>query len=497
MSGFFQIGLAPGWNSQMHSQQSSRRHFLAAQALGLGSVALTWLLRQDGVLAETVRPELEKKSYDLLSKPSFSKPQARAMVSLFMQGGPSHIDLTDPKPILNQLDGEKFPGDIKYDNAAEASSRVLGCPWRFRKHGDCGMEFSELLPHFGEIADDITLIRSMTTGVNNHGESLYALNTGRTQAGRPSLGSWLTYGLGTECQDLPAYVVLTDPGGLPVLGTHNWSNGWLPALYQGTVARSREPRILNLDPPPQLKGLPQERYLEYLGKLNREHLARHPGETDLEARIASYELAARMQTAAKEALDLSQETEATQKLYGLDNDKTRDFGTRCLLARRLIERGVRFVSVYSYAQMWDHHGALRGALPQACLRIDQPCAALVKDLKQRGLLDSTIVHWGGEMGRLPVIQNDTGPDRVGRDHNTYGFSSWFAGGGFKAGHTHGATDEFGHRAVEGVVTHHDYHATLLHLFGLDPKQLTFTRNAAPQSLIDATATARIVREVLA
>ncbi len=481
----------------MRGDSSSRRHFLAAQALGLGSVALTWLLRHEGVLAETVRPELEKKSYDLLPKPAASEPKARAMISLFMQGGPSHIDLCDPKPVLNQLDGQKFPGDIKYDNAAEASSRVLGCPWRFRKHGDCGMDFSELLPHFGGIADDITLIRSMTTGVNNHGESLYALNTGRTQAGRPSLGSWLTYGLGTESQDLPSYVVLTDPGGLPVLGTHNWSNGWLPALYQGTVVRSREPRILNLDPPPQLKGLPQERYLEFVSKLNREHLARHPGETDLEARIASYELAARMQTAAKEALDLSQETEATQKLYGLDNEKTRDFGTRCLLARRLIERGVRFVSVYSYAQMWDHHGALRGALPQACLRIDQPCAALVKDLKQRGLLDSTVVHWGGEMGRLPVIQNDTGPDRVGRDHNTYGFSSWFAGGGFKAGHTHGATDEFGHRAVEGVVTHHDYHATLLHLFGLDPKKLTFTRNAAPQSLIDATATARVVTEVLA
>ncbi len=273
------------------------------------------------------------------------------MVSLFMQGGPSHIDLCDPKPVLNQLDGQKFPGDIKYDNAAEASSRVLGCPWRFRKHGDCGMDFSELLPHFGEIADDITLIRSMTTGVNNHGESLYALNTGRTQAGRPSLGSWLTYGPGAESHELPAYVVQTDPGGLPVLGTYTWSNGWLPAMYQGTVARSREPRILNLDPPPQLKGLPQERYLEYVNKLNREHLARHPGESDLEARIASYELAARMQTAAKEALDLSQETEATQKLYGLDNDKTRDFGTRCLLARRLIERGVRFVSVYSYAQM--------------------------------------------------------------------------------------------------------------------------------------------------
>lgn len=475
---------------------SSRRHFLSTQAFGLGSLALASLLKQDGLLAETVRPELEKKSYDLRPKPSVREPQARAMISLFMQGGPSHIDLCDPKPALNKLDGQMFPGDIKYDNAAQASSRVLGCPWRFDKHGDSGMDWSELLPHFASISDDLTLIRSMTTGVNNHGESLYALNTGRTQAGRPSLGSWLTYGLGSESQDLPSYVVLTDAGGLPVLGTHNWSNGWLPALFQGTVVRTREPRMLNLDPPPQLKGLPQERYLEYLSKLNREHLAKHPGETDLDARIASYELAARMQTAAKDALNLSEETEATQKLYGLDNDKTRSFGTRCLLARRLIERGVRFVSLYSYAQMWDHHGALRGALPQACLAVDQPCAALVKDLKQRGLLDSTIVHWGGEMGRLPVIQNDTGPANVGRDHNTYGFSMWMAGGGFKAGHTFGATDEFGHHAVEGKMTHHDYHATLLHLFGLDPKKLTFVRNATPQSLIEANTTARVVTEIL-
>ncbi len=484
-------------NDSETNKVSSRRHFLSTQAFGLGSLALASLLKQDGVFAENIRPELEKKTYDLKPKSPNTEPQAQAMISLFMQGGPSHIDLCDPKPILNKLDGEKFPGDIKYDNAAQASSRVLGCPWPFRKYGDCGMDFSNLLPHFGAIADDLTLVRSMTTGVNNHGESLFALNTGRTQAGRPSLGSWLTYGLGCETQDLPAYVVLTDAGGLPVLGTDNWSNGWLPALYQGTVVRSREPRILNLDPPPHLKGLPQERYLEYVAKLNREHLAKHPGETDLEARIASYELAARMQTAAKEALDLSQETEATHKLYGLDNDKTRSFGTRCLLARRLVERGVRFVSVYSYAQMWDHHGALRGALPQACLAIDQPCAALVKDLKQRGLLDATVVHWGGEMGRLPVIQNDTGPTNVGRDHNTYGFSMWLAGGGFKPGMTYGATDEFGHHAVEGKVTHHDYHATLMHLFGLDPKKLTFIRNAAPQSLIESSVSARVVHEILA
>jgi hypothetical protein len=306
----------------------------------------------------------------------------------------------------------------------------------------------------------------------------------------------MAYGLGTENQNLPAFVVLTDPDGLPVLGMQNWSNGWLPSLYQGTVVRPREPRILNLDPPRELRGEPQQRYLQYLSELNRDHLERHPGELDLEARIASYELAARMQSAAKEAVDLSQETEATQNLYGLNDPATKDYGTRCLIARRLVERGVRFVQLYTRYQLWDHHGNIRTALPAACKKVDQPSAALVADLKQRGLLDSTVVHWGGEMGRLPVIQNDAGPDSVGRDHNTYGFSTWLAGGGFKAGYIHGKTDEFGHKAVENIVTHSDYHATLLHLFGLNHEKLVFTRNLQEASLVDKQP-ARIVTEILA
>jgi hypothetical protein len=413
-----------------------------------------------------------------------------------MQGGPSAVDLCDPKPLLNKHHGEKFAGEIKYDNAAEASAKILGCPWKFQRHGECGMELSELLPHLGEIADDITLIRSMRTGVNNHGQSIDALNTGRPISYRPSLGSWMTYGLGAESRDLPAFVVLTDPDGLPVLGVQNWANGWLPSLYQGTVVRPREPRILNLDPSVLHRGRPQEAYLELLGEMNREHLARHPGESDLEARIASYELAARMQSAAKEAVDISQETAATHSLYGLDDPATRDYGTRCLIARRLVERGVRFVQLYTRYQFWDHHGSIRTALPAACRKTDKPSAALVRDLKQRGLLDTTLVHWGGEMGRLPVIQNDTGPDKVGRDHNTYGFSMWLAGGGVKAGTIHGETDEWGHRAVKDVVTHSDYHATLLHLFGLDHSQLTFVKNLRPQSLVDGQE-ARIVTELLA
>jgi hypothetical protein len=305
----------------------------------------------------------------------------------------------------------------------------------------------------------------------------------------------MTYGLGSESQNLPAFVVLTDPDGLPVEGVQNWSNGWLPSLFQGTVVRPREPRVLNLDPPPHLRGQAQRRSLAYLARLNRRHLERHRGEQDLEARIAGYELAARMQTAAKEALDIGRESPATRKLYGLDDPATREFGTRCLIARRLVERGVRFVQVFTRYQFWDHHGALLTALPAACRKTDRPSAALVKDLKARGLLDTTLVHWGGEMGRLPVIQNDAGLAHVGRDHNTYGFSMWLAGGGVRGGVVHGATDDFGHRAVRDVVTHADYHATLLHLFGLDPKKLIFTRGGREQSLVD-NQPCRVVRELL-
>jgi hypothetical protein len=481
---------------QSFSTPLSRRRFLAANTFGVGSVALAWLLREEGLLAEPLRPELEPRKYDLLPRAPHHEPRARAMISLFMQGGPSHIDLLDPKPVLSRLDGTKFPGEIQYDNAAQASAKLLGSPWKFSKRGQCGTEVSELLPCLGEVVDEIAVIRSMKTGVNNHGQSIFALNGGRPTAGRPALGSWLTYGLGSRSRNLPAYVVLTDPDGLPVEGVQNWSNGWLPALFQGTVVRPREPRILNLDPPEGRQGDSQYQYLDYLSKLNQDHLRQHAGELDLEARIAGYELAARMQTAAKEALDLSRETAATKKLYGLDDPATADYGARCLIARRLVERGVRFVQIFTRYQYWDHHGRIRTALPAACRKTDRPAAALVKDLKARGLLESTLVHWGGEMGRLPVIQNDAGPNEVGRDHNTHGFSTWLAGGGIKGGIVHGATDDFGHKAVTDVVAHTDYHATLLHLFGLDAKKLVYLRNGQEQTLTDGQP-CRVVREVLA
>ena len=466
------------------AMRSARRHFLAQGAMSLAPLAMSWAMQRDGLQAAPVKPELARQSFDLLPKQPRKTPQATAMISMFMQGGPSQVDLMDPKPELNRLDGKQFPGTIKYDNAAQASSRVLGSPWKFRRYGECGTPLSELLPGLSEVVDDILVIRSMHTGVNNHGQSIHAMNTGRTQRGRPALGSWLTFGLGADTDELPAYVAMTDPRGLPVEGVLNWSNGWLPSLFQGTVVRPREPRILNLEPPESFRGKVQSNYLDLLTRLNQRHIARRKGELELEARIANFRLAARMQTAAREALDISRESKATHAMYGLDDKATVEFGTRCLIARRLVERGVRFVQLFTKNQYWDHHGSIRQSLPASCLKVDRPAAALVADLKQRGLLDSTVVHWGGEMGRLPVIQNDAGPRQVGRDHNTYGFSMWVAGGGFRAGGTYGETDEFGHHAVEKVVNHFDYHATLLHLFGIHPDDLVYLRNGREQSLLD-------------
>ena len=459
--------------------------------MGMGGVALAWLLQREGLLAKLVKNE-PGAVHNLLPKKPHHPPKAKAMVSFFMQGGPSHMDLCDPKPMLDKWGGKDFPEKIKYDNAAQASSKVLPSFWKFKKHGQSGMDFSELLPGFSEIADDICLIRSTHTGVNNHGQSIHSLNSGRIVSGRPSLGSWLTYGLGAENQNLPAYMVLRDPANLPVEGVLNWSPGWLPSLYQGTVVRAREPRILNLEPPAHLRGKPQENYLDFLGTLNRDHVKKLPGELDLEARIASFELAARMQTAAADVMDVASESETTRKLYGLDVEETKEFGTRCLIARRLVERGVRFVQLFLNGQPWDNHENIHNALPAICRRTDQPAAALVTDLKQRGLLDSTVVHWGGEIGRLPVVQSRSKP---GRDHNGQGFSTWMAGGGFKRGIVHGETDEVGHRAAVGKVTANDYQATLLHQFGLDHNELVYQHGGKAQKLTNDRP-ARVVKEIL-
>ena len=459
--------------------------------MGLSGIAASWLLQRDGLRAAEstapTKPELVPRTYDTRPRPPQHQPRARAMISMFMLGGPSQIDLFDPKPELIKRSGEDFSGDVKFDNPAQASREIMGPAWKFRRHGQCGMELSELLPYLGDVADDITLIRSMHSGANNHFPAMMALYTGEPIGGRAPLGSWLMYGLGCESDRLPAFVAMTDPKGPPIRGNVEWYSGNLPAIYQGTHVRPAEPRIFNLDPPPHLRGAVQEGQLDFLGKFNDKHLREHPGENDLSARMASYQLAAQLQLSAREAFDISQETKATIKMYGIDQEITRSYGTRCLIARRLVERGVRFVEIFASSQEWDHHGGILTELPNRCREVDKPAAALVKDLKQRGLLDSTLVHWGGEMGRLPVVQFRDGKQKraaIGRDHNTYGFTMWVAGGGVRGGYVHGQTDDFAHHAVEDVVHHYDWLATVLHQFGLDYKRLKFNVAGRDVALVD-------------
>jgi len=475
----------------------SRRAFLATTSAGVGFFALAHLLQREGLLAAEgpSKPGENLPASLLPRKPHFA-PKAKAMISLFMHGGPSHVDLFDPKPELTKFSGKEYQGDVKYSFVNRASKKLFGSPWKFAKHGKCGTEVSELLPHTASIVDDISVIRSMHTGANGHEVSIRYFHGGIAGVtGRPTMGSWITYGLGTESQNLPAYMVLTDPAGPPVDAANNWNCGFLPPLYQGTVLRPQEPRILNLDPPAGLTRDIQRQNLDLLAELNKRHLATRPGEADLEARIASYELAAGMQVAAKEALDISREPEDVRKLYGIDQPECREYGTRCLIARRLVERGVRFVQIFLGGQPWDNHNTIQKGLPQICKRTDQPAAALVKDLKARGLLSSTIVHWGGEIGRLPVCEGELDA-KAGRDHNGQGFTCWLAGGGIKAGLTYGATDEVGHKAVENIVTPNDFQATLLHLLGLDHEKLMYHHGGKAQRLTDGRP-ARVVKDILA
>ena len=475
---------------------TSRRQMLFESAGGIGGIALAHLLGQEGLLAAEKRHVPKAgRTFDVRPRNPHHEPTARAMISLFMHGGPSHMDLLDPKPELTKHDGKDYQGDITFSFVKRASKKLMGSPFKFARHGQSGTEISELLPHTASIVDEIAVIRSMHTDVNGHEPSIWAMNTGQKRPGRPALGSWLNYGLGSENQNLPAYCVLTDPGGLPVDGVRNWSQGWLPAIYQGTPIRPKKPRILNLDAPPHLRGELQRQNLDLLQTLNRRHLERHPGEADLEARIASYELAASLQTVAREALDLSTESGATRKMYGLDNPVTRSYGERCLIARRLVERGVRFVQLFIAGQIWDNHSSIVKNVRSCCEKTDQPSAALVMDLKQRGLLDTTLVHWGGEFGRLPVTETHGKAETRGRDHNGQGFSMWLAGGGIQGGQAYGESDEVGHRAAVNKVAPADYHATLLHLFGMNHKKLTYFHNGKEESLTD-NAKCRIVADLL-
>lgn len=466
---------------------TTRRDFFSRMQDGLLGTALASLFARDGLAAE-------QRVYDLTPKKAHHAPRANAVIQLFQNGGPSQVDLFDHKPALAKYAGQPPSRDLAAEvRAVRQTGGLMPSHYKFSRHGKSGTELSELLPYLGKAADDICVIRSMFTTHLAHEAALFLMHGGRILPGRPSLGAWIVYGLGSENQNLPAYVVLDDPKGPPVNFTQNWQSGWLPAVYQGTRVRSEGSPVLNLNAKnPDPAGI-TDLSRTLLHKLDSAHRDRHAGNVDLEARIANYELAARMQMAATDALDISKESDTTKEAYGLTDERTASFGKRCLMARRLVERGVRLVQVYIEGQIWDNHNDIRKGLEYSCAKTDRPSAALVRDLKDRGLLDSTLVIWGGEFGRLPIAQ-DPGPT-AGRDHGPSGFSIWMAGGGFKPGITYGATDEIGYRAAENRVSVHDFHATVLHQLGMNHRDLVFRREGRDERITDEFP-ARVLREIL-
>jgi hypothetical protein len=481
----------------------TRRSFFARLGSGIQGAALLHLLGEDLFARETVSlagaQNFEAEAANLRPRPAHFPAKAKSVIHLFMNGGPSQMDLFDPKPELDRRHGQsyfdKIAGEVESPTSAGA---LMRSPFKFAQHGQSGMWVSDALPHLTRHVDDIALVRSLYTTNITHEPALYLIQTGHMPTGYPTLGSWVTYGLGSECQNLPAYVVLDDPLGLPVNGIENWQAGFLPPLFQGTRFRSSGSPVLNLrsasDDPPGITHLQRD----LLGRLDAMHKTHRPGQPNLDARIASYELAARMQVSATDALDLSQESASTQELYGIGREPTDSYGRRCLIARRLVERGVRFVQLYINAQIWDNHTALATGMKDACDRTDLPIAGLLQDLKQRGLLDETLVIWGGEFGRLPIAQLSPDKDerKAGRDHNKNAACCWFAGGGVKGGTTYGATDEMGLAAVENRVSVPDFHATILHLLGLRHDELFVDQNGLKEKLTGVHP-ARVIKEILA
>ncbi len=470
----------------------SRRQMLRVSGLGLGSLALEFLANAERTAAnEGAR---KQTVVGLMPRRSHFPQRAKSVILMMQNGGPSQMDLFDPKPELQKRSGMQHSIKVEMFQTGSEQNRLLGSPFTFRKYGRAGIEMSEVIPHLGSVADELCVIRSMHSEHNNHTEALIMFMTGRVFQGRPSFGSWISYALGTENKSLPAYIVLRDPKGYNTSGTLTWSPGWLPALYGGTEFGSEGTPVLNLVPPKGQSADGQRANLEFLASLNRIHQRRFADESELESRIQNYELAARMQLAAGELLDLSGETAETHKLYGLDNPITAPYARRCLLARKLIEAGVRFVQVHPEPfQPWDTHADTKNTLADICRKTDQPAAALIQDLKRRGLLDETVVLWSGEFGRLPVSQNGTG-----RDHNRNAFTLLAAGGGFKSGYAHGGTDEVGYKSVNSPVSVPDLHATLLHQLGLDHQQLTYHHAGRDETLSDASLTgAHVVEELLA
>lgn len=466
----------------------NRRRLLQTAGGGIGGWALRNLINEDHALVAS------ENSGSLTSRTPHFSASANSVIFIFAYGGPSQVDMFDYKPALTKWHGKSIPVFEK-DDAFNITTKdtAMMSPYSFSRHGESGLYFSELLPEIANCADDICLMNSLHCESNNHAPALFQMNTGFILAGRPSMGSWASYGLGSENSSLPSFVVMWDHRGGPIGGAQNWTSGFLPAAYQGTPLRSVGQPIVDLHPSQSLKPGQQELRLRMLRRLNERFVDKNPLEQELAARIESYELAYKMQFAAPEVVDLTQETSETKDLYGLNRPISSYFGKQCLLARRMVEKGVRFVQIYSGGAdqqlSWDAHSGLRNNLEQHCPEVDRPIAGLLKDLKRRGLLEETLVIFGGEFGRMPTNQGT-----IGRDHNPRGFTMMLAGGGVKGGMTYGATDEFGYAAEKDPVSINDFHATCLHLLGMDHEQLTFHHRSRDMRLTDVSGT--VVHDVI-
>ncbi|ADB17159.1 protein of unknown function DUF1501 [Pirellula staleyi DSM 6068] len=464
----------------------TRREFLWEAGAKFTSLALTGMLganaffHKQSTAADGVTPFVNPLAPKL---PHFA-PKAKSVIFLFMYGGPSHVDTFDYKPKLYELDGQTIEVKTKGRGGSKNSGRVVGPKWSFKQYGESGQWVSELFPNLATEVDSLAFIKSMQADSPIHGSAMLQMNTGKILSGSPCLGSWINYGLGSESENLPGFVVMLDPTGGPISGAKNWSSGYMPASYQATLMRSKGAPIIDLSPPEGMTREMQRKLLDELHTSNAEHQAGRAENTDLAARIASYELAYKMQMHAPEAVDLTQETAETLKLYGADDERTSEFGRRCILARRLVERGVRFIQLYSGGNHndanWDAHGDLKKNHDYHAGRTDKPIAGLIKDLRQRGLLDETLIIWGGEFGRQPTAEYAEG---TGRDHNSYGFTMWMAGGGIKGGQSVGATDELGAAAIEQPMHVKRLHATVLHQMGMNPNQLSYFYGGLEQKLV--------------
>ena len=474
----------------------TRREFLWQMGCGFAGLALTDLLTGDDFFARQVHAQRGESGNPLAPKKPPLNQRAKSCIFLTMNGAPSQVDTFDYKPELEKYAGKQLPADKEFINSGNRKVGYLTPAWRkFRPGGESGLLVSDYFPNVRKHADKLCVLNSCYTDSHAHGSALVAVNTGKTLIGRPSLGSWAVYGLGTENENLPGYVVILDKRGGPISGQPNWASGFMPATYSGTLFRPAGDPILDLRGPNHVTRNAQREQLDLLAALNQKHLDERPGGRELAARMNSYELAYRMQSATPEAVDLSQETEETLKMYGVGKKPTDEYGRNCLIARRLVERGVRFIQLYSggghLEETWDAHAGIESNHGRHGPEVDQPIAALLEDLQRRSLLDDTLVVWGGEFGRMPFSE---GKDAPGRNHNPYGYSMWFAGGGVKGGMNYGMTDEFGFEAVEDKVHLSDLHATILHIMGLDHEALTYFHQGREESLTDVRG--RVIDQIL-